>query len=448
MQLKTLVRSFKTVDKALLNHASELIVAAREEYRTLPVVDNIGLSEQKKSLEELRLPNKVPMKSIGSSTDVLDAISYDVLDTSTQLYHPGFIAHMDPPTAPIAIAAGMMQIATNQNLLHPDVAPKAREIEKRVIEWLAPYYFMEGGHIVPGSSVANLTALWVARENRGITTVVASDKSHLSIKKSANLLGLHYIECTTNDNHEMNLDELESIIELDKAALVLTAGTVATGSFDPIKKFFGIVNDRLESSETPGFLQSPRWVHIDAAWAGPLQLSSKYNKLFDGIQQADSIGFSAHKWLYQPKGCALCLFRDVAEAHESISYGGSYLGAPNIGVLGTSSAAAIPLCATILNYGIDGVVDLIEKDMERADALIDLLRLHEGEFEVFGKNVCAVVVWRPRHADVKEVRGLLQNGWVSLCEINEELWFRSVFSNPNADPQMLFNEVLAAINRC
>ena len=50
--------------------------------------------------------------------------------------------------------------------------------------------------------------------------------------------------------------------------------------------------------------------------------------------------------------------------------------------------------------------------------------------------------------DVKEVRGLLQNGWVSFCEIKKELWFRSVFSNPNADPQLLFNEVLAAINRC
>ena len=120
MRLKTLVRSFKAVDKALLNHAAELIVAAREEYRTLPVVGNIGLNEeQRKSLGELRLPNNVPMKSIGSSVDVLDAISYDVLDTSTQLYHPGFIAHMGPPTAPIAIAAGMMQIATNQNLLHP-----------------------------------------------------------------------------------------------------------------------------------------------------------------------------------------------------------------------------------------------------------------------------------------------------------------------------------------
>ena len=67
--------------------------------------------------------------------------------------------------------------------------------------------------------------------------MVASDKSHLSIKKSANLLGLNYVECTTNDNHEMNLDELESITGLDKAALVLTAGTVATGSFDPIKNF-------------------------------------------------------------------------------------------------------------------------------------------------------------------------------------------------------------------
>ena len=91
---------------------------------------------------------------------------------------------------------------------------------------------------------------------------------------------------------------------------------------------------------------------------------------------------------------------------------------------------------------------MIEKDMKRADALVDLLRLHEGEFEVFGKNVCGVVVWRPRHACVKKVRSLLQNGWVSFCEIKKELWFRSVFSNPNADPQLLFNEVLAAVNRC
>ena len=119
-----------------------------------------------------------------------------------------------------------------------------------------------------------------------------------------------------------------------------------------------------------------------------------------------------------------------------------------MGVLGTSPAASIPLCATILNYGLDGIAGLIEKDMEKADALIDLLRLHEEEFEVFGKNVCGVVVWRPRNACVKEVRGALQNGWVSFCEVNAELWFRSVFSNPNADPQLLFNEILAAVNRC
>ena len=129
--------------------------------------------------------------------------THDVLETNAQINHPGFIAHMDPPTPSIAIAAGMMQIATNQNLLHPDVAPKARQIEQRVVDWLASSFHMNGGHFVPGSTIANLTALWAARETRDITTIIASNKSHLSVKKAANLLNLNYIECKTNEKDEM-----------------------------------------------------------------------------------------------------------------------------------------------------------------------------------------------------------------------------------------------------
>ena len=54
---------------------------------------------------------------------------------------------------------------------------------------------------MPGSTIANMTALWAARELRGITTVVASEKSHLSMRKAADILGLKYVAVPTDDTH-------------------------------------------------------------------------------------------------------------------------------------------------------------------------------------------------------------------------------------------------------
>ena len=434
MRFLTIPRSsFKKVDKGLLNYASGLIEKNRDTYRELPV-RKTNNNELNSPLHDI-IPKKMPLEGIADSKDVLDILTHDVLETNAQINHPGFIAHMDPPTPSIAIAAGMMQIATNQNLLHPDVAPKARQIEQRVVDWLASYFHMDGGHFVPGSTIANLTALWAARETRDITTIIASNKSHLSVKKAANLLNLNYIECETNEKDEMIINELLNVKDLNQSAVVLTAGTVACGAFDPIDEYFDKVG-KMNGSGT-----AAKWVHIDSAWAGPLQLSSKYNHIFNGIEYADSFGFSAHKWMYQPKGTALCLFKNVDEAHEALSYGGGYLSAPNIGLLGTAPASAIPLCATLLKYGLNGMVDLIENDMNKANELIELIQANDNKFELFNSNVCGVVVWRAKNKCAGTIRDSLKNGWVSLCEINGEFWFRSVFSNPNADPKLLFDEV-------
>jgi L-2,4-diaminobutyrate decarboxylase len=61
-------------------------------------------------------------------------------------------------------------------------------MEETVVRWLAPAFGKSGGHLTPGSSIANLTALWAARES-GAREVVASVDAHLSIKKGAHLLG-------------------------------------------------------------------------------------------------------------------------------------------------------------------------------------------------------------------------------------------------------------------
>jgi len=89
------------------------------------------------------------------------------------------------------------------------------------------------------------------------------------------------------------------------------------------------------------------------AWrrAGPLRLSSEYAHLLDGIEKADSVAVSAHKWLFQPKESAIVFFKDVELAHAAISFGGSYLAKPNVGVQGSRGAAANPMANVNQIYG-------------------------------------------------------------------------------------------------
>jgi len=96
--------------------------------------------------------------------------------------------------------------------------------------------------------------------------------------------------------------DISGLTQLDRTALVLTAGTVATGTIDPL----------IWPDETA-------WVHVDAAWTGPLRLTDRFASCLAGIEAADSVGFSAHKWLYQPKGSALVLFRNAKTAHDALS---------------------------------------------------------------------------------------------------------------------------------
>ena len=76
------------------------------------------------------------------------------------------------------------------------------------------------------------------------------------------------------------------------------------------------------------------WVHLDAAWAGPCRLSDKLAPLLAGVESCDSVGFSAHKWLYQPKGVGvvieaqhLCMMCRGVEQQNAIMTTSSFTGA-------------------------------------------------------------------------------------------------------------------------
>ena len=165
--------------------------------------------------------------------------------------------------------------------------------------------------------------------------------------------------------------------DLSRAALVLTAGTTVTGAVDPLAA-------RGDAA----------WRHVDAAWAGPLRLSERHAGLLNGIESADSVAVSAHKWLFQPKESALVLFADAERAHEAISFGGSYLAAPNVGLLGSHGAAALPLAATLLAWGREGTAARIDACMDIASRLADAVDA-DPRLELHSGPETGVVVWRP-----------------------------------------------------
>ena len=366
------------------------------------------------------LPRKCPNSGLGE-LETMELLAPHILGRAARLDRSDALAHMDPPTPWITWVTALWNASLNQNLLHPATSPFALEAEKLVIDWLTPFFGMHGGHLCSGSTLANLTSLWAARDAAGIKRVVASKASHLSIKKAARILGLTYEEIPTNSKGQIDAEQLNSISD---ACLVLTAGTTATGSIDSLK-----------------LAGQAKWTHVDAAWAGPLCLSPSHAHLLEGIEKADSVAVSAHKWFFQPKDSALVMFREPKKANTAISFGGGYLTSANIGVQGSRGAAAIPLLATLIAWGIEGLVERIDRTMSMATKLAEKLSEKEG-IALWAMPTTGVTVFRPLTCRTEELHKRLPEGMFSSCLLDGETWLRSVAANPLAD----IDEIISTIN--
>ncbi len=379
------------------------------------------------------LPETLPFQGLGEMA-ALEILAPLVLGGACRLGEADAFAHMDPPTPWITWATTMWNASLNQNLLHPDLSPAARRMEKRVIDWIAPFFRMDGGHMTSGSTLANLTALWAARELRSIETVIASEAAHLSIAKAAHLLGLGYHAMSTDERGRMTAvavaAEAAAGADLSKAALVLTAGSTSAGAIDELA-LAGLAG----------------WTHVDAAWAGPMVFSKRHRRRLDGMRKADSIAVSAHKWLFQPKESALVLFRDARAAHPAISFGGAYLATPNVGVQGSHGAAAVPLLATLMAWGQGGLAERIDRAMDCADDLWQRLNAHPNA-RIFAPQASGVVLWRPAGSpEIDQCLRALPPGSTSQTMIDGQIWLRHVAANPSVDIDGLWASIERLLNQ-
>jgi glutamate/tyrosine decarboxylase-like PLP-dependent enzyme len=139
-----------------------------------------------------------------------------------------------------------------------------------------------------------------------------------------------------------------------RTLLILQAGNVSTGSFDP----FGEI--------IPAARKAGAWVHVDGAFGLWAAASPRLRHLVEGAELADSWSADAHKTLNAPydNGMVFCRSRDaLATAMRS---SGAYIafGEQRDGMLYTPDmsrrAHGVDVWATLLSLGRSGVAALVE----------------------------------------------------------------------------------------
>ncbi|MGA2481609.1 MAG: aminotransferase class I/II-fold pyridoxal phosphate-dependent enzyme [Candidatus Acidiferrales bacterium] len=222
-------------------------------------------------------------------------------------FHPLYAGQMLKPPHPVARLAYALAMWINPNNHALDGGRASSAMEKEAVAEIAAMFGWKSflGHLCGGGTMANLEALWVARETHPAKAVVASTQAHYTHKRISKVLKLDFDEVACDERGRMDLLALERQLERgDVGTVVATMGTTATGAVDPLDEI-------LELRQKHGFR-----VHADAAYGGYFVLADNLGesarKAFARLAETDSIVVDPHKHGLQPYGCGCILFRDAS----------------------------------------------------------------------------------------------------------------------------------------
>ncbi len=254
--------------------------------------------------------------SLGVASDRLDEAldAYlDRLDGNYPFHHPRYAGQMLKPPHPVAVAAYVAAQRINPNNHALDGGPPTSQMEQDVVADLTDMLGLPTetlGHLTGGGTVANLEALWVARELHPDRALAVSEDAHYTHERMGRVLNVDVVQVETTARGQIDLDALKSTLHThDIGTVVATAGTTGLGSVDPIDEM------------RPLCREHGTRLHVDAAYGGFFRLLAHEDaptlpgfptEAFDAIADCDSVAIDPHKHGLQPYGCGCILFRDPA----------------------------------------------------------------------------------------------------------------------------------------
>ncbi|HET9252092.1 MAG TPA: aspartate aminotransferase family protein [Candidatus Eisenbacteria bacterium] len=388
--------------------------------------------------EALALEGPLPEK--GSDATAL------LLETAERLFghscfnaHPRFFGYITAPPAPIGVLGDLIASAANPNLGLFQLAPAATEIEVQAIRWIAELIGFPsdcGGIMVSGGNVANLVAFFAGRTSaagwdiraRGLAggdrplRVYASAETHTWIQKAADLSGLgtdsiRWIE--TDDRLRMRVDALRRAIDEDRRRgdvpllVVGTAGSVSTGTVDPLPELAAVCRER-------GI-----WFHVDGAYGGLAAALPDVDPALRGLALADSVAVDPHKWLYAPLEAGCTLVRDPAKLRAAFLFHPPYyemgverMNFVDYGIQNSRGFRALKVWLGLRHAGAAGYRTMIAEDIALSRRLAGAVS-RTPELELLTQEL-SITTFRYVPERLRNGAGT-EDGERALNELNKEL---------------------------
>jgi glutamate/tyrosine decarboxylase-like PLP-dependent enzyme len=253
--------------------------------------------------------------------------------------HPRMFGYVQSSGSFAGAAADFLASALNQNVTSWRSAPSATTIEHQTIDWLKEMVGFDpkgSGILLSGGSFANFAGIAAALRDStdadlnqqgvgalpGKPRVYVSSMTHMSIAKSASLLGIGkeaIVTVPVDSAYRMNVRALEQQILDDTAAghhavcAVGTAGDVNTGAIDPLDA----IADVCAAADI--------WMHVDGSYGALAARSARVNGAMRGLERADSMSLDPHKWLYAPLDAGCLLVKDANALRRAFSEGADYI---------------------------------------------------------------------------------------------------------------------------
>ena len=392
-------------------------------------------------------------------SDYTEFLKEKLVSQSVHTASPGFIGHMTSALPYFMLPLSRILTALNQNLVKVETSRAFTPMERQVLammhrliynssddfysQWIQNSNYSLGA-FCSGGTIANVTALWAARNRlcgpsgdfKGISregllkalqhldckglAILVSRRGHYSLGKAADLLGIgrdNLISVETDDNNRIDMKRLREHCArlrgegIRPLSLIGIAGTTETGNVDPLEAMADLA------------AELGCHFHVDAAWGGPTLLSETYRGLLRGIERADSVTIDAHKQLYVPMGAGMVLFKDPATL-SSIEHHAAYIirrGSRDLGsrtLEGSRPGMAMLVHAGLSIIGRKGYELLIDQGIERARRFARRIDAHP-DFELVSEPELNILTYRYIPAWVQ--KALAQAPAERAAHINELL---------------------------
>ncbi|MDF1592618.1 MAG: putative pyridoxal-dependent aspartate 1-decarboxylase [Desulfobacterales bacterium] len=435
---QTLIRTFIRPESdssklALLKYMEQILFGLHDFLKEhVGITEAVGLKELSDRFKN-SLIAETPEKNL---EHVIKDLIEDIAPHAVNVASPYFIGHMTSAIPFFMVHLKTIVAALNQNVVKLETSKVVSIIEKQVMAKIHRLIYRKResfydehvqntrtalGSFAEDGTLANITALWVARNNLfspkdgfagvekdGIQAayhaygvercvILVSQLGHYSLQKAAGVLGIgnrNVIAIKVDKENRMDIDRLVKTINAIKTnetktrilAIVGIAGTTETGNIDPLSRLSQICSENRIH------------FHVDAAWGGPTLMSRQYGHLLSGIEMADSVTIDGHKQFYMPMSAGMVIFKDPT-ALDSIVYHANYVNRPGSVDLGIKSisgsreANSLILDAALKIMGSQGYALLIEHGIETARAFADEIR-SRPDFELVTAPVLNILTYR------------------------------------------------------